>query len=344
MHEKTTLASAPPLRAPRAPTGRTAAWRGEGGLAIVVFFVLLALPFLTQGYIIYILPQYILFGVMAMSLALLWGYTGVLSFGQAGFFAIGGYLMGLLMAAQLPVNPGYLALGASVLVCAAIAALLGWFLFSAGVRDAYFVLVTLALSIVVEQLAVSQSQITGGWNGMFIMRPSVSYGFGAIELTEDRPIYLAVLAFAAIAYAGLRAATRSRFGKVLVGIRENEPRMVALGFETALYKTAAFALSGAVTGLAGALYGAHSGFISPSLGGVLFSTEVVVWVAIAGRSSLLAALLGGIAVSGASNALSAVTPEYWQLIVGLLFIGSIAWFRGGVAGALRGMLVKRRAS
>jgi ABC-type branched-subunit amino acid transport system permease subunit len=120
--------------------------------------------------------------------------------------------------------------------------------------------------------------------------------------------------------------------------------MAALGYETALYKTAAFALSGAVACMAGALYGAHSGFISPSLGGVIFSTEVVVWVAIAGRSSLLAALLGGIIVSSLSNALSAVTPEYWQLIIGVLFIIAIAWFQGGVAGALRSLLDKRGAA
>jgi urea transport system permease protein len=315
--------------------------QGETAFAVAIFAALLVLPFVVHGYVIYILPQYMLFGVMAMSLALLWGYTGVLSFGQAGFFAIGGYLTGLVMAAQLPVNPAYPALLAAALCCAVVAALLGWFLFSAGVRDAYFVLVTLALSILVEQLAVSQSQITGGWNGMFITRPTLSYGFGEIELNDDRPIYLVVLAFTAIVYAGLTFASRSRFGKILVGIRENDARMEALGYDTSLYKTAAFALSGAVAGLAGALYGAHSGFISPSLGGVLFSTEVVVWVAIAGRSSLIAALLGGIVVSSLSNALSTVTPEYWQLIIGVLFIGSIAWFKGGVAGAVRSLFAKQ---
>jgi urea transport system permease protein len=315
--------------------------RGETTLAVIVFGLLFVIPLIHEGYAIYILPQYMLFGVMAMSLALLWGYTGILSFGQAGFFAVGGYIMGLLMAATLPVNPAYVALIAAAGAGACVAALIGWFLFSAGVRDAYFVLVTLALSIVIEQLAVSQSQITGGWNGLFVTRPSLTYGVGEIPLVDDMPIYYVVLAFTAATYIGLSAAVRSRFGKILVGIRENEPRMAALGFETSLYKTAAFALSGAVACMAGGLYGAHSGFISPSLGGVIFSTEVVVWVAIAGRSSLLAALLGGIIVSSLSNALSAVTPEYWQLIVGVLFIVSIAWFQGGVAGALRNLLDRR---
>ncbi len=95
-----------------------------------------------------------------------------------------------------------------------------------------------------------------------------------------------------------------------------------------------FALSGAVACLAGALYGTHANFVAPSLGGVLFSTEVVVWVAIAGRASLLAALLGGILVASLSNYLSTITPEYWQLVLGLIFIAVIVFLKGGIAGAL----------
>ena len=152
-------------------------WRGQGEavFATIVFAGLALLPLFHAGYIIYILPQYLTFGVLAMSLALLWGFTGILSFGQAGFFAIGGYTAGLLMSMSLPVNGFYLGLLAAAAAGAAVAGLIGYFLFSAGVRDAYFVLVTLALSIVIEQLAVSQSQWTGGWNGMFLMRPSLSF-------------------------------------------------------------------------------------------------------------------------------------------------------------------------
>ena len=228
---------------------------------------------------------------MAMSLGLLWGSCGVLSFGQAGFFALGGYAIGLVMGREgLPVNPAYLGILCAALACAALAAAIGYFLFSAGVRDSYFVLVTLALSIMVEQIAVSQSEITGGWNGMFINRMSLTFPGFELQLTEDAPIYYLVLAVAALVYLGLRLLQRARFGKILVGIRENEPRMEALGYAAPLYKTAAFALSGGIAGLAGALYATHAGFVAPSLGGVLFSTEVVVWVAVAGRESLLGRL------------------------------------------------------
>jgi len=325
------------------PSGRAVPAIREETVAAVVFVLLGLLPVINSGYVVYILPQYMLFGMMAMSLALLWGNTGILSFGQAGFFAIGGYAMGLVMKEALPINPGYLGILCAALAGLLTAGLIGYFLFSAGVRDSYFVLVTLALSIIVEQIAVSQSQWTGGWNGMFIMRPSLTFGgLGEVSLTDDAPMYYAVLVAVVAAYAALRFLVRSRFGKILVGIRENDARMTALGIETAWYKTAVFAVSGATACVAGALYAAHSGFVSPSLGGVLFSTEVVVWVAIAGRSSLLAALLGGIFVSSISNYLSAVSPQYWQLAVGLLFIAAIAYFRGGIAGALPGLLKRSR--
>lgn len=322
--------------APRDTADRPTPWSlGELPLAVLVLAALAVLPLLAGGYVVYILPQYMLFGVMAMSLGLLWGGSGILSFGQAGFFAIGGYAIGLVMGHEgLPVNPAYLGILCAVLVCAALAAAIGYFLFSAGVRDGYFVLVTLALSIMVEQIAVSQSEITGGWNGMFINRMSLTFPGFELQLTEDVPIYYLVLVVAALVYLGLRLVQRARFGKILVGIRENEARMEALGYAAPLYKTAAFALSGGIAGMAGALYATHAGFVAPSLGGVLFSTEVVVWVAVAGRESLLAAFLGGVLVSSLSNYLSAISPSLWQLFMGLLFIVAITALRGGVAGFL----------
>lgn len=309
---------------------------GEEIVALVLFLLLAAIPVVTSGYVVYILPQYMLYGMLAMSLALLWGNVGILSFGQAAFFALGGYVLGFLMKEPLgAINPGYVGLLVALLSAALIAGLVGWFLFSAGVRDSYFVLVTLALSIIAEQIAVSQSQWTGGWNGMFLMRMDLTLGSAlTIPLTDDVPAYYGVLVVMVATYALLRALVRSRFGKLLAGIRENELRMTSLGVSAPLCKTLAFAISGAVASLSGALYGMHSGFVSPSLGGVQFSTEIVVWVAIAGRSSLLAALIGGIAVSSISNVLSSITPQYWQLCIGILFIVVIAWFRGGVAAAL----------
>ena len=308
--------------------------------AILVFLALAALPALISGYPIYILPQYMLYGMLALSLALLWGQVGIVSFGQAAFFALGAYTMGLAMhQTALPVNGAYLGLLGSILLGGALAGIIGYFLFSAGVRGAYFVIVTLALSIIVEQLAVSQSQITGGWNGMFIDRMSLTFGpLGEFSLSDDAPIYELVLVVVAAAFALLKGLSGAPFGKLLAGVRENEDRLLALGVRTPLYKTGAFALSGAIACLAGALYGTHAAFVAPSLAGVQFSTEVVVWVAIGGRDSLLGALLGGILVASLSNYLSAIIPDYWQLALGILFVLVILFLKGGVAGAIARLL------
>jgi urea transport system permease protein len=194
----------------------------------------------------------------------------------------------------------------------------------------------------VEQVTVSQSQITGGYNGMFVPRMSLSFGTGTqMDLSSDVAIYYVVLPVVAAIYFLLVWVLDRPFGKVLVGIRENEDRAISLGFNASLYKTAAFALSGAVACLAGALYGTHANFVSPSLAGVLFSTQVVVWVAIGGRESLLGALLGAVAVAALSNYLTAITPEYWQLVVGIIFVLVVVAAKGGVAGAIERALRPR---
>jgi urea transport system permease protein len=306
----------------------------ENALAVVVFAVLAALPVLVSGYSIYILPQYLTYGMLAMSLGILWGFAGILSFGQAAFFALGAYAMGLAAKWGMYGNPGYLGLAASLIVGAGLATLIGYFLFSVGVRELFFVLVTLALSIMTEQITISQSQITGGYNGMFVPRMSLSFGAHEIDLSSDVAFYYFVLPIVAVVYVLLRWLLKRPFGKVLVGIRENEERVISLGFHTSVYKTTVFALSGAVACLAGALYGTQANFVSPSLAGVLFSTEVVVWVAIGGRESLLGALLGAVGVSALSNYLSATIPEYWQLVLGIIFVLVIVGFKGGLAGAI----------
>lgn len=307
--------------------------RSESGLAVLVFIALAVLPLVISGYTIYIVPQYLLYGVLAMSLSLLWGFAGILSFGQGAFFALGAYVIGLAENTDPGfVNPAYLAVVASLLLGASVAAFTGYFMFSAGVRDVYFVLVTLALSIIVEQITISQSEITGGYNGMFVPRVSLSLGTEtAVTLSGDTAIYYFVLPVVIGVYVLLSWLLRRPFGKVLVGIRENEDRVLSLGFNTSFYKTAAFSLSGAVACLAGALYGTDAGFVSPSLAGVSFSTQVVIWVAIGGRESLLGSLLGAVVVSALSTYLSAIIPDYWQLALGVVFVAVIIAFKGGAA-------------
>jgi ABC-type branched-subunit amino acid transport system permease subunit len=314
--------------------------RGEDLAALLVFALLAVVPLVTTGYVVYILPQYMLLGVLAMSLAILWGHGGIVSFGQAAFFATGAYAMGLVMkyVTGAGINTAYLGIVAGTAGGTLLALLIGYFLFSAGVRSTYFVVATLALSIIVEQMVKSFSDITGGWNGLYVDRMTLTLGsLFELSLFDDAPMYYAVLPVVVLAYVAVAALMRGRFGRIVVGIRENEDRMLALGYNVPAYKTLAFGLSGLLAGLAGALYATHASFAHPSNASVLFSTQVVIWVAIGGRQSLLGSFVGAIVVASLSNYLSSVKEiqDYWPLVMGLIFIAVIILFRGGLAGMVQ---------
>jgi urea ABC transporter permease protein UrtC len=304
--------------------------RMETLLAAVVFVAICVIPYFVAGYIIYILPQYMTFGIMAMAVGLLWGFVGILSFGHAAFFALGAYALGILVRDLGLAGAGEIGLLAAPVLGFLLAAVIGYFLFSGGVRDTYFVLVTLAIAVIFEVLANSQSELTGGFNGLNISPVSIA----GVSFQGEYRLYYLILAVTVVIYVLLRVLMASRFGKVLVGIRESEDRTQALGFNTALYKTMAFGLSGALAAFAGALYAAHAQFVAPSLGGVVFSTEVVIWVAVGGRGYLLGAFLGALALASLSNFLSERFPEYWQLVLGVLFVLVIIYFKEGLLGVL----------
>jgi urea transport system permease protein len=311
-------------------------WAGpENLVAVLVFVALFYVPYVVTGYPVFILPQYMLFGVLALTLCLLWGFGGMVSFGQGAFFAVGAYSLGIVLKHVDGSSGPWLGLLLGVTLGAGIAAAVGYFLFSANVRDSYFVLVTLAISTIVYVIANSQSGLTGGFNGMYVDRVTLSV-LGAVEvsLKGDLAMYYVTFAMTLLAYLGFRFLQWSAFGQVLVSIRENEERTRALGYNTALYKTVAFAVSGAVAAAAGGFYATDTGFVSPSLGGVLFSTGVVVWVAVGGRGYFIGALIGAIGISVLSNALNSLIPEYWQLILGVLFVLVIVFFRRGLIGSL----------
>jgi urea transport system permease protein len=319
---------------------------GEDLAALILFAVLAAIPFVMSGYVVYILPQYMLLGVLAMSLAILWGRAGIISFGQAAFFAIGAYSIGLVMKyLALPVNSAYVGILVGAAGAALAALIIGYFLFSAGVRSAYFVVATLALSIIVEQTVKSFSSITGGWNGLYVDRMTLTFGsLLEVSLFDDVPMYYTILAVVIVVYLVVAAVMRARFGKIVVGVRENEDRMLALGFNVPAYKTLVFGLSGLLAGLAGAFYATHANFAHPSNAGVLFSTQVVIWVAIGGRRSLVGAFAGAIIVASLSNYLSSIKAiqNYWPLFQGLIFIAVIILFREGLAGAFESLFRKQK--
>lgn len=300
-----------------------------------VLVVMLVLPLFMTTYFAFLTAQYYLFGLLALSLGFAWGYAGILSFGQAAFFGLGAYIMAWAFKYILVpgLNPGYVALVSTPLITGAIAAVLGLFLFYSEVKDVYFVIITLALSVILEQLAVSVTSIFGGFNGIYLPRMALTIpGMFEFSLDNDRVFYyVALLALVGGFYLCYRV-VNSPFGEVLIAIRENETRTQSFGYNTAKYKTLVFTLSGALAGIAGALYATLSQFVSPPLTGFVLSTEVVIWVAVGGRNLLIGAVVGAMLVNGASTVISSLLPFGYILVLGLLFIAVVVAFRKGLMG------------
>ena len=306
-----------------------------------VWLALLAAPLLLDSWLLAQVAQFLTYGIFAMSLALIWGQCGLLCFGQAVFFGLGAYAMSLLTLERIPgLEPlaySWLGLLFAMALPALFANLLGRFLFyGRGLRGAYLGIVTLAIAVVVERLAVSWSYI-GGLNGL-INVPPITWGrIGqGLEIWDDLPVYAIALGAALLVYLALEALVRSPYGTVLRAIRDNEARTASFGYDTAAYKLSAFTLGAAVAGLAGALFVTQFSFVSPSVIGFALSTEVLIWVALGGRAWLLAAFLGALLLRTAENWLSEsnLLGPWWLLALGGLVVLSVVVFPQGVIGGL----------
>ena len=289
---------------------------------LAVLAALAALPLVVDGWQVAQLAQLFCYGLLAMSLALIWGQAGLLCFGQSLFFGLGAYVMGLASLDMLPglsgLGAGWASLGLAVLVPALAAQVLGRFLFHGrGLRGAYFGIVMLAISVIAERVAVSWNYV-GGLNGLMNVPPfSPSAG---LELYDPKPVYWAMLGVVAVVLVLGEALVRSRWGQALRAIRDGEDRVAFFGYDVAAYKTTALTLSAAIAGLAGACFVVQFGFVSPPLIGFTLSTEALIWAALGGRSLLLAAFLGAIAVRWLEGALSETLGSFWLLAIGALFV------------------------
>jgi len=283
------------------------------------------------------LTLFFTYGLFAMSLSLIWGHCGMLCFGQALFFGVGAYAMSLVTLGMVPglegIPSSYLGFFLAIATPAVAANLLGRFLFyGRGLQGAYFGIVTLAIAIIAERLAVNWSYI-GGLNGLMNV-PPVNLGLrgDGFEIWDALPVYYLTLTVAVAVYFLLEAFIRSRYGIVLRAIRDNQERTAFFGYDTTSYKITAFTLSAAVAGLAGALFVTQFSFASPPLIGFGLSTEVLIWVAMGGRTILLAAFLGALVVRGLEGILSELLGPYWLLALGALFVLTVIFFPRGLIG------------
>ncbi len=309
------------------------------GVDLLIWGGLALLPLFVGGWQVGQITQYLTYGIFAMSLALIWGQCGLLSFGHAVFFGLGAYAMSLSTLGMLPGLEGwtssYLGLVLAIFLPAVFANLLGRFLFyGRGLQGAQLAIVMLAVAVVAERLMARWSY-AGGMNGLMSV-PPVDLGlFGAsFELYDPLPLFYFTLAAAIVVYALLETLVRSRRGVVLRALGVDEPRTAFLGHNTRALKLSVFTLSAAVAGFAGALFVSQFGFVSPPLIGFGLSTEVLIWVALGGRTALLTAFLGAIVVRLAENALADVLGAAWLLGLGLLVVLCVIFLPRGLLGEL----------
>jgi len=298
------------------------------------------------------LTVWTVYGLLALSLTLVWGKAGIFSFGQAAFFGLGGYAYGaasinLIVHTDETVS----AVAIAALVAAAAAAVLGYFMFYGNVGDVYVAIVTLATTLVLLTFFSSTASpsyhigqaLLGGYNGMVAIPP---LGIrDQLPLTTGQTLVATAVTAGAVA-VGLRVLMRRPFGRVIAAIRENEERTQLLGYDIRFYKLAVFVLGGAIAGLAGAGYAAWGQFINPAVFGLQQAALVVIWVLVGGRRSLLGAFVGAFLIAWITTSLATRTDTQ-PIVLGAVLIAIVLFLPRGLvptAGWLAGRLLPRLRS
>jgi branched-chain amino acid transport system permease protein len=287
--------------------------------------VLVITPF-SGSYLIVLVTHALIFGILAMSVDILLGYTGLPSLGQAAYLGMGGYLTAILAARyQFGLDwTFWVVVVLGILIAAATAAFFGLFAIRAG--GVYFLMITLALGMCVWGLAYRWNSVTGGDNGMVLPpRPE----FGGIQLGDDVTYFYLVFGFFAVTLAALHLLVRSPFGRSLVGIRENELRMRILGYNTWLHKYIAFVIAGGFGGLAGVLWAHAHGLVSPEDVVLATSVDALLMVVLGGPGTLVGGAIGAGIVVFLREYLSTLVP-WWQYVLGGVYVLTILYLPGGL--------------
>jgi branched-chain amino acid transport system permease protein len=298
-------------------------------IGLLVLVGLLILPFLLSSYPRALVSEIFIFAIFAMSLDLLLGFTGLMSLGHAAFFGLGAYAVAVL-GAQFGLN-AWLGLAAGVAIAGAGAALIGFFCVRTG--GIPFLMLTLAFSQLVFSVALKWRDVTGGSDGMAIAEKPSFFGF---DLSNSLTMYFMALSFVVLVYGSLRRLLNAPLGHAFVGIRENERRMLAIGYPTRAYKLLSFTVAGAVAGLAGGLYAIFNGFISADAMYWTASGDILIMTMLGGAGTLIGPAIGTAIFLLMKNVVSSYS-EHWLSIIGVTFICCVMFFPGGVWGALRNL-------
>ena len=290
--------------------------------------LVIAGPWILDTYTLNILVRAFFVAIAALTVDVLWGFSGTLTFGQSAFFGMGAYALAIGFT-QFGFGPwqALLALGAAVGLTAAVAGFVGWLSFYPGSTPLYASVVSLVLPIVLVQILYSGGTLTGSSSGLV--------GFESFDLSLESWFRLAGAAVIATLVVA-RIALSSDAGRVLGAMRDNDERCTYLGIDTARVRIGLMVVAGVVAALAGFGYVGFSGVAAPENAGFVFGTQLVVMVALGGRGSLVGAVVGALVIEVASAYLSSSLPFVWELIVGVAFVVVIVVLPGGLFGSLRG--------
>jgi urea transport system permease protein len=311
-------------------------------------------------YVLTLAGKYLCYALLALAVDLIWGYCGILSLGHAAFFSLGGYAMGMYLMRRIgtrgvygdPVLPDFMvflnwhelpwfwhgfghlwfAAAMAVAVPASLAAVFGWLAFRSRVTGVYLSIMTQALSYAL-MLAFFRNDMGFGGNNGFTDFKDIA-GFDLHADTTRVALFVITAAALALAYLTSRAITESRAGRVMRAIRDAESRTRFLGYRVESYKLWVFVFSAMLAGVAGALYVPQVGIINPSEFAPINSIEIVIWIAVGGRGTLVGAALGAVLVNYAKTFLTGALPELWLYVLGALFVAVTLFFPRGLMALL----------
>ena len=289
----------------------------------------------------YDLTSIFVFALLAVSMSFLWGGAGILSFGQTIFFGLGGYGYTLLV---MNGSPSLLSLAGGVLIGTVVAAMLGYFMIYGRINDIYLSVITLVVTLIFEKVLRSTSgpeYIIGsvrlnGQNGIPGI-PGLELPFFGEALSIEGMFWVAGGALILV-YVALRLLMAARFGRILVGIRENERRMELLGYDTRRYRLVAFTIAGALAALAGVLFALWGSFVGPEMFNLNQAALIVIWVIVGGRTTLIGPIIGAALIQYLSKWLGTVGLGQVSTVMGLILVTFVLLFPRGLIPTIGGLM------
>ncbi|OCJ15046.1 urea ABC transporter permease subunit UrtC [Rhizobium sp. AC44/96] len=321
-------------------------------------------------YIMSLFGKYLTYALLALALDLVWGFCGILSLGHGAFFALGGYAMGMYLMRQIgtrgsygdPILPDFMVFlnykelpwfwhgfdhfwfaALMVLVVPGLLAFVfGWFAFRSRVNGVYLSIITQAMTYALLLAFFRNDMGFGGNNGLTDFKDIIGY---SIQADGTRAaLFSATAILLALSLLIASAIVRSKFGKVLVGVRDAESRTRFLGYRVEHFKLFTFVVSAMMAGIAGALYVPQVGIINPGEFAPANSIEVVIWTAVGGRSTLIGPIIGAIMVNGGKTIFTGLFPEFWLFALGGLFVAVTLFLPKGIVGTIGQYIGKRKPS